>query len=83
MDMNIIIEVTIGILFVWVLLALITSQIQEWLASIFNWRADMLEDSIGVMLQNPELAKQFYDHPLIKSLYTSKGASLRWCCSTW
>jgi hypothetical protein len=59
---------------VWILLALITSQIQEWVASIFKWRASMLESSIRGMLQNPDLAKKFYDHPLIKSLYSNSGA---------
>ena len=34
MDITAIIQVAIGIIFVWIMLAVITSQIQEWVASI-------------------------------------------------
>ncbi|HVN14985.1 MAG TPA: hypothetical protein VMT73_04535 [Anaerolineales bacterium] len=74
MDFTTIIQVAIGIMFVWITLAMITSQIQEWLASLLSWRAQMLEDAIGHMLSNPDLSEQFYQHPLIQGLHTSKGA---------
>jgi hypothetical protein len=73
MNINSVIQVVIGLIFVWVTLALITSQIQEWIASIMKWRSSMLENAIGNILGNPELQKQFYEHPLIKGLYTNSG----------
>lgn len=73
MDLTTIIQVAIGMLFIWVILAMITSQVQEWISSILKWRAGMLEDSIGNMLGNKELRAQFYDHPLIQGLFTNHG----------
>lgn len=73
MDLTIILQVAIGILFVWVMLAVITSQIQEWIASIFAWRADMLESSIVNMLGDKDLTKKIYNHPIIKGLWTNNG----------
>jgi hypothetical protein len=73
MDLNTIIQVALGMFFVWVVLAIITSQIQEWVASIFAWRAKMLEDSIQTMLEDPGLKQRLYDHPLIQGLHTNHG----------
>ncbi|MEP7136919.1 MAG: hypothetical protein ABI904_18490 [Chloroflexota bacterium] len=73
MDITVILQVAIGIIFVWVILASITSQIQEWAASIFRWRANMLEDAIAQMLGDPDLKNKVYSHPLIKGLFTNQG----------
>ncbi|MCB9135100.1 MAG: hypothetical protein H6636_06715 [Anaerolineales bacterium] len=73
MSLTIIIEVVIGVLFVWILLALITSQVSEWLAALFKWRAKMLETTIRNMLGCESLCKDFYGHPLIKGLHSDAG----------
>src|SRR6185436_11579338 len=73
MDLTIIIQVAIGIIFVWIILAVITSQIQEWVTSIFVWRANMLEATILQMLGDPDLTKKLYSHPLIQGLYSNNG----------
>jgi len=73
MDLTTIIQVAIGIIFVWVILAVITSQVQEWVASIFSWRATFLEDAVKQMLGNPEVKNKVYSHPLIQGLYTNDG----------
>jgi ElaB/YqjD/DUF883 family membrane-anchored ribosome-binding protein len=73
MDLTTIIQVAIGIIFVWVILAVITSQIQDWIASIFKWRSSMLEDTIVQLLGDPALKDKVYAHPLIKGLYTNNG----------
>ena len=73
MDLTVIIQVAIGIIFVWVILAVITSQVQEWIASSLAWRAKMLEDAIEQMLGNPEVKNKLYKHPLIQGLYSSNG----------
>ena len=73
MDIAIIIQVAIGIIFVWIILAIITSQIQEWVASILAWRANMLESTIVQILGNPTIKDRLYNHPLIKGLHTSHG----------
>ena len=43
-------EVAIGLVFVYLLLSLVCMQVQEWLASMFRWRADNLEDGLREML---------------------------------
>ena len=73
MDLTVIIQVAIGILFVWIILAVITSQIQEWVSSIFVWRANMLESTILQMLGDPDLTNKVYSHPLIQGLYSNNG----------
>jgi hypothetical protein len=39
MDLSPVIQVGIGMFFVWIVLAIITSQVQEWIASLLKWRA--------------------------------------------
>jgi hypothetical protein len=73
MDLTTIIQVAIGIIFVWVILAVITSQIQDWIASVFAWRSSMLEATIAQLLGDPALKDKVYAHPLIKGLYTHNG----------
>jgi hypothetical protein len=73
MDISAILQVAIGIIFVWVMLAVITSQVQEWIASILAWRASMLEDTVVNMLGDPGLTQKIYNHPLIKGLWTNNG----------
>jgi hypothetical protein len=48
--------------------------VQDWIASLFSWRASMLEESIGQMLGDPKLKDKVYSHPLIKGLHTHGGA---------
>src|SRR6266508_5352244 len=73
MDLSTVIQVGIGMFFVWIVLAIITSQIQEWIASILAWRATMLEDTILTMLDDPALKNKLYSHPLIQGLHTNNG----------
>ena len=73
MNIGVLIEVAIGILFVWILLAAITSAVQDWISQWLKWRATMLEESIRNILADDELTQQFYDHPLIKGLHSKGG----------
>ena len=63
-----VLEVTIGLIFVWLVLAIASMGIQEWIVGILKTRAKDLEKSIKNLLGNEEFAKEFYSHPLIKSL---------------
>jgi hypothetical protein len=73
MNITTIVQVALGIIFVWVILAVITSQIQGWVENRLKMRASMLEESISTMLGDPELKDKIYNHPLIKGLYTEGG----------
>jgi hypothetical protein len=48
-------EVAIGLVFVYLLLSLVCMQVQEWLASYLRWRADNLEDGLREMLADEAL----------------------------
>ena len=70
-----ILEVAIGLVLVYLVLALICSALSEWIARILALRASTLEDGIRNLLEDPEgnhLAKKIYDHPLVKGL-SKKG----------
>lgn len=73
MNFTVILEVAIGIIFVWVLLALIASAIQEWISQWLKWRPAMLEEAIKNILADEDLAKKFYEHRLIKGLHSEGG----------
>src|SRR5215211_7414810 len=72
MDLGAIVEVAIGIVFVWITLSLATIQVQEWITSKLDKRAKDMEASIHEMLANPNLRSQIYDHPVIRGLTARK-----------
>jgi len=69
-------EVAIGMAFVYVLLSLICSAVNEWIAGILGLRAKFLDKGIKNLLDDPiinqlyniDLVKEFYKHPLIQGL---------------
>ncbi len=73
MNLGSIIEVAIGLIFIWLILSLSTIQIQEWIASFLNYRERDLEKAIGQMLANSQLTKDFYKHPLIQAFIEKPG----------
>lgn len=61
-------EVAIGIVFVYLLLSLLCSALSELIEVVIKRRASDLEQGIKNLLDNPALAENFFKHPLIKSL---------------
>src|SRR5262249_10950054 len=69
-----ILEIAIGLVFIYLLLSLICSAAREGLEALLKWRAVDLERGILEMFggETPgalKLCKNFYDHPLINSLF--------------
>ncbi len=69
-----ILDVAIGLIFVYLLLGLLCSAFNEWIARMFALRSSTLEAGIKNLLKGQcpdgkELADVFYNHPLVKSLY--------------
>ncbi len=64
-----ILEVAIGLVFMWLVLSITAMSFQEWIGNLFQWRAKDLERAIQQMLGSDELARQFYTNPLIANLY--------------
>lgn len=54
MNISELVEVAIGLVLVWLLLALASMGIQEWIASVLKFRAKDLEKTIRDMLEDPD-----------------------------
>ncbi|MCP6758614.1 MAG: hypothetical protein NHB32_07580 [Fischerella sp. CENA71] len=78
MNLPFILDVAIGLIFIYLILSLLASEIQELIATVFQWRAEHLKKSIEILLagdvQNAEeaqvikLANNIYDNPLVKNI---------------
>lgn len=67
-----VIDVSLGLIFVYLLLSIICTAANELIASLFKLRAKTLATGINNLLKDkgvPNLESKFYNHPLIKSLY--------------
>lgn len=72
MSIIILLNVLLGLFLAWSLLSLSSMQIQEWIAARLKWRSRMLDKALGKLLTDSTLLDQFYNHPLIRSLYAGK-----------
>ena len=61
-------DIAIGISFVYLLMALVCSTVNESIAGVINSRGKTLEKGILSLLHDPDLKKKFYDHPLIQGI---------------
>jgi len=74
--MSTILDVVIGLFFIYLVLALVTSTISELIAQLLALRGRVLRDGIRTMLSdfsNSGLADTLYKHPLISSLRPNRG----------
>ena len=62
-----IIDIALGLIFFYVVLSLVASAVQEWIASLFALRSKNLNEGIERLLGD-DYAKKIYQHPLIKNL---------------
>lgn len=60
-----ILDVVLGLVFVYFLLSLIASQANEMIARMMKWRSKDLEEGIRNMLLDDKLAARVWGHPLI------------------
>ena len=67
-------EVVIGLVFIWLVLSTATMQVQEWIANLLKWRSSDLEKTVRRMLDDENLTRLFYDHPLIRSLSADQAS---------
>lgn len=66
-------EVAICLALVYIILSLICSAVNEWIASRLGMRAKCLERAIKNLFNNPEKVKEFYKNPLIAGLSDGKN----------
>ena len=66
-----VLEIALGLTFLYLLLAIISSAVNEWIAGIFKLRAKTLREGIANLLGDPQvkgLAAEVLAHPAIKGL---------------
>jgi hypothetical protein len=78
MSLPFILDVALGLIFIYLILSLLASEIQELLTTVLQWRAEHLRSSIEILLagdakksENPEvvqLVNKIYGNPLIQSI---------------
>ncbi|MCC6260807.1 MAG: hypothetical protein IT311_08085 [Anaerolineales bacterium] len=68
MQLDAILEVAIGLVFVWLVISVATMEIQNRIGAWFNWRAEYLEQAIHNMFKDKDMVERFYNHPLILEL---------------
>lgn len=71
-----ILEVVLGLSFVYILLSLLCSSINELLAGFLKLRAKDLDSGIRNLLADPDLAREVLDHPLIKALGSTRSETI-------
>jgi hypothetical protein len=70
-----ILDVAIGVVFIFLLISLIASAIREGIETFLKSRASHLEAGLRELFHDPQgtgLVKHFFDHPIIYSLYAGK-----------
>jgi hypothetical protein len=68
MQLDAILEVTIGLIVTWLIISMAASQIQEAIIGVLGWRSKFLEDRLLEMFRDPLLVEKFYRYPLIETL---------------
>lgn len=79
-------DVALGVIFVYLVLALVCSALNESISSVLSWRAKFLREGIANLLDpnnhsnGRKLLTQLYDHPLINGLIrpVSRKGKLRY-----
>ncbi|MGV2435368.1 MAG UNVERIFIED_CONTAM: hypothetical protein LVT10_11185 [Anaerolineae bacterium] len=70
-----IIQVIVGVLFVYILLSLLVSQINQVIAYVLNIRAEQLRKRIGEIVVDSSVQRQILSHPLVGLVSNSTKGS--------
>ncbi|MGI8502710.1 MAG: hypothetical protein ACR2LR_16475 [Hassallia sp.] len=78
MNIPVIFDLALGLVFTYLILSLLASEIQELIATVLQWRAEHLKKSVEIFLAGDvqdsedahviELANSIYDHALVKNI---------------
>lgn len=77
-----VLDVAIGLIFVYLILGLMCTTVNEWIAQFFKMRSQVLKTGIQALLKSVpaqvgapvrDLAAEFYGHPLVRSLSRQGG----------
>ncbi|WP_071190603.1 hypothetical protein [Trichormus sp. NMC-1] len=78
MNLPVVLDIALGLIFIYLILSLLASEIQELIATVLQWRAIHLKKSIEILLAGDvkssesqdiiELVNRIYSNPFIKSI---------------
>jgi hypothetical protein len=71
-----ILDIAISLSFLYCLLSLFTSVVQEWIATLFTFRGHMLHEGLKRMLDDghlPDMVESLYQHPLVRYMAREDG----------
>ncbi len=78
MNLPLVFDLALGLIFLYLILSLLASEIQELIATVLQWRAEHLKKSIEILLSGDSaeareslgiaFADRLYRHPIIRSL---------------
>ncbi|NJO53233.1 MAG: hypothetical protein HC840_31805, partial [Leptolyngbyaceae cyanobacterium RM2_2_4] len=76
MNLPLVFDIAIGLIFIYLILSLLTSEIQELTATLLQWRAEHLKKAIDILLtgevENGSIHQKFvddlYNSPPLKAL---------------
>lgn len=63
---SVVLEVIIGLTFIYLVLSLICTNINEWIATIISLRAKTLEKAIWSIVNDDAIVTEIYNHPAIR-----------------
>ena len=63
-----VLDIGLGLVFVYLILSLVCTSATEIVAGVMRLRAKTLAEGIRNLLRDPKIEKEFFEHPLIKSL---------------
>src|SRR5207237_1437066 len=70
-----VLEIAIGVIFVYLLMSLLCSALAEFFESLFKFRARDLEKGISKLLSNPELTESFFNQPMVTTMFQGRKPS--------
>jgi hypothetical protein len=73
-----ILDVAIGLSFVFLLVSLLVTACVEMLSGALKWRSTQLWDGLERLLQSKDARDALYNHPLVKGLTRVEGAKPAW-----
>jgi hypothetical protein len=68
-------DVALGLIFVYLVLSLVCTAVNETVSSMLAWRADTLREGIANLLDSEEKRKELYEHPLVAGLIRRSPAA--------
>jgi hypothetical protein len=64
-----VLDIGLGLIFLYLVLSLTCTAATEMLAGFFRLGAKTLEEGIGNLLRDPVMKERIFNHPLIRDLY--------------